>query len=215
MKPFLIFAVLALSIAGVSSARAGSSFYQSAAVKVDEKTLQSYVGTYELKPSVVMEVSLEEGNLRLKVPGQEKATLVATSQTDFSVKDIQGMGVTFKVDDKGIVTGMTVHQNGDHNARKISSAVTAAAKFDANNLDIYVGQYEVQPGFLVTITNENGKLMGQPNGDDKVELKHEGEMKFSSDAVGALLTFVTGDSGEIVSMTINYGGQTYQAKKIK
>jgi hypothetical protein len=215
MKSLLMLALLALSLTVVSPVLAGNPAYQSAAVKVDEKTLQSYVGTYELKPSVVMEVSLEEGNLRLKVPGQEKATLVATSQTDFSVKDVQEVGVTFKVDDKGIVTGMTVHQNGDHNARKIASVVAAAPKVDANNFDLYAGQYEVQPGFLVTITNENGKLMGQPNGDDKVELKHEGGMKFSSDAVGALLTFVTGDSGEVVGMTINFGGQTYQAKKIK
>jgi hypothetical protein len=215
MKSLLMFALLAYSLAVVSPVLAGNPVYQSGAVKVDEKTLQSFVGSYELKPSVVVEVSLEDGNLRLKVPGQEKATLVATSQTDFSVKDVQGIGVTFKIDEKGVVTGMTVHQNGDHNARRISSVATAAAKVDSNNLDLYVGQYEVQPGFLVTITNENGTLKAQPNGDDKVELKHEGGTKFSSDAVGALLIFVTDDSGHVVGMTVNFGGQTYQAKKIK
>jgi hypothetical protein len=188
-----------------------------APVQVDQKTLKSYVGRYAFKGDVFFDVTLEDGLLHVKIPGQEKATLQATSQTDFRVKEAGGISVSFDKDDKGEVVGITVHQGADHKAKKISSEVpvSGASKFEPNNLDVYSGQYEVQPGFFLMVTNENGKLMGQPTGDEKIPFKHESGTEFSSDADGPKLKFVINDDGKVTGVKIELNGKIYAARKIK
>jgi hypothetical protein len=188
-----------------------------APVQVDQKTLESYVGRYAFKGDVFFDVTLEDGLLHLKVPGQEKATLQATSQTDFRVKEAGGISITFDKDASSAVVGITVHQGANHKAKKISSVVpvSGASKFDPNNLDTYSGQYEVQPGFILTVSNEKGTLMGQPTGDEKIPFKHESGTVFSSDADGPKLTFVINDDGQVIGVKVALNGQVYAAKKIK
>jgi hypothetical protein len=186
-------------------------------VQVDQKTLQSYVGRYAFKGDVFFDVTLEGELLHVKIPGQEKATLQPTSQSDFRVKEAGGISITFDKDAKGEVVGITVHQGADHKAKKISSVVpvSGASKFDPNNLDAYSGQYEVQPGFILTVSNDKGKLMGQPTGDEKIPFKHDSGTAFSSDADGPKLTFVINDDGQVTGVKVELNGQIYAAKKIK
>lgn len=82
--------------------------------------------------------------------------------------------------------------------------------------DVYAGQYEVAKDFVLTITNENGKLMGQPTGDEKVEFKPEETVEtFFSKEVNARLKFATNDKNEVTGVLVTIGGKDYWAKKIK
>ena len=82
--------------------------------------------------------------------------------------------------------------------------------------DVYAGQYEVAKDFILTITNENGKLMGQPTGDAKVEFKpEETKETFYSKDVEARLKFATNDKNEVTGVLVTIGGKDYWAKKIK
>lgn len=87
---------------------------------------------------------------------------------------------------------------------------------DKKAYDIYVGQYDVQQQFVLTVTNEDGKLMGQPTGDVKAEFKAE-EMSdtFYSSAVEAHLKFARNDKNEITGVVITIGGKDFWAKKVK
>ena len=40
--------------------------------------------------------------------------------------------------------------------------------------DQYVGEYELAPDFMIVITKENNKLMGQATGQPKAELLRKG-----------------------------------------
>jgi hypothetical protein len=82
--------------------------------------------------------------------------------------------------------------------------------------DVYVGQYEVAKDFILTITNENGKLMGQPTGDTKAEFKPEETAEtFYSAEVNARLKFATNDKNEVSGVLVSIGGKDFWAKKIK
>jgi hypothetical protein len=87
---------------------------------------------------------------------------------------------------------------------------------DKKNYDVYVGQYEVAKDFVLTITNENGKLMGQPTGDAKAEFKAEetADTFFSSD-VNARLKFAKNEKGEVTGVIVSLGGKDYWSKKVK
>lgn len=89
------------------------------AVKVDPSILQKYVGEYELRPGFIVTITLDNNILSAQATGQGKVNLVAKSETDFHLEIAESIGLTFNRDEKGEVTGLTLHQNGDHPAKKI------------------------------------------------------------------------------------------------
>lgn len=87
---------------------------------------------------------------------------------------------------------------------------------EVQNYDIYVGQYEVRPGFVLTVTNENNKLMGQPTGDAKIEFKPEAEAdQFSSSQENVQLKFVRDEKGVVSGVIVTLDGNPYPSKKVK
>lgn len=86
---------------------------------------------------------------------------------------------------------------------------------EVQNLDIYVGQYEVAKDFILTITNENGKLMGEPGGE-KVEFKPEaGADEFFSSTVNARLKFARDKAGAVIAVVVTIDGKDFYSRKIK
>lgn len=86
-------------------------------------------------------------------------------------------------------------------------------KVDPKVYDAYVGRYEVTPGFILTISNEGGRLMAEATGQPKVELFPESETKFFLKVVDAKVTFVKDDAGKVTHLILHQGGDR-QAKRI-
>jgi len=89
-----------------------------------------------------------------------------------------------------------------------------AIKVDPKIYDAYVGQYEIGPNFILTITREGDHLMGQPGGQAKAELFPESETKFFLKVVDAQVTFVKDDKGQVTDLILHQGVDQL-AKKIK
>lgn len=81
------------------------------AVGVDPKTLDRYVGQYELAPGFVLAITKEDDKLFGQATGQSKFEMEAISATKFTVRAV-GAEVSFVADDKGSVTGLVLHQGG-------------------------------------------------------------------------------------------------------
>jgi CubicO group peptidase (beta-lactamase class C family) len=82
-------------------------------------------------------------------------------------------------------------------------------------LEKYVGQYQVAPNLIITVTLENGKLLGQVSGQSKFALSAESETAFFSKDVNAVITFVKDANGQVTGLTLNQGGSGTPAQKIK
>jgi hypothetical protein len=89
-----------------------------------------------------------------------------------------------------------------------------AIKIDPKILDAYVGQYELNPNFIFTMTREGDSLMTQATGQPKFELFPESETKFFLKVVDAQVTFVKDDKGAVTHLILHQGGDR-TAKKIK
>jgi CubicO group peptidase (beta-lactamase class C family) len=88
-------------------------------IQVAAKTLEKYVGQYQLTPQLVLNVSLENGKLLAQVSTQPKLELFAESETVFFFKTVNAQ-VTFVVNAQGEVTGLVFRQGGaDIPAKKI------------------------------------------------------------------------------------------------
>jgi CubicO group peptidase (beta-lactamase class C family) len=82
-------------------------------------------------------------------------------------------------------------------------------------LDKYVGQYQLAPNFIITVTNEDGKLMAQPTGQPRTELFAESETEFFLRVVDAQITFVKDAQGQVTRLILHQGGRDLPAPKIK
>lgn len=89
-------------------------------VPVDPAILDRYVGAYELAPGFTLVMTKENNQLMTQATGQPKFPLFAESATTFFLKVVDA-SVTFVVDPaSGKVTGLVLHQNGDHPAKKVN-----------------------------------------------------------------------------------------------
>lgn len=88
-------------------------------VEVAPAILESYVGRYELRPEVAVDIAMENGRLTLQVTGQSRFPLYAASETEFFLTVVNAQ-VTFQKDEQGAITSLVVHQGGvDRTARKL------------------------------------------------------------------------------------------------
>ena len=81
-------------------------------------------------------------------------------------------------------------------------------------LDSYTGQYALTPSFLLTITKENGGLITQATGQQKIPIYPENQTKFFAIVVDAKLEFLKDPTGKVVSVILYQNGQQHEAKKV-
>ncbi len=80
-------------------------------------------------------------------------------------------------------------------------------------LETYVGEYELAPTFIVTVTKEGNQLFVQATGQPRFEVFPETENKFYLKVVQAQITFNKNDEGVVESLTMDQAGMSQVAKK--
>ena len=79
-------------------------------------------------------------------------------------------------------------------------------------LEQYLGVYEIQPNFDLTVTLEDGKLMTQATGQSKFQVYPETESKFFLKVVDAQIEFLA-SNGKVHSLILYQGGQEITCKR--
>ena len=78
----------------------------------------------------------------------------------------------------------------------------------------YVGNYELKPGFVLTVTKEGSQLKAQATGQRDFEIFPKTETEFYVKVVTAQITFNKNSAGVVESLTLFQGGQEIVGKKI-
>ena len=86
---------------------------------------------------------------------------------------------------------------------------------DGQVLDSLVGEYELRPGFVLTITRDGERLMGKATGQGKLELRAESETQFYVNEADAQVTFVKDDEGKVTKLILRQGGRETEGKRGK
>ncbi len=144
-------------------------------VTVDPKMLKGYVGNYELAPKFILTVTREGDKLITQATGQPKVPIFAESNREFFAKVIDAQ-ITFVPDGQGRATELILHQGGQgHHAKRFGGEVPNPKEHkeisvDPKLFDRYVGQYQLAPTFILTITREGDQLFAQATGQSKAEI---------------------------------------------
>jgi CubicO group peptidase (beta-lactamase class C family) len=137
---------------------------------------------------------------------------------------------------QGVVV-MTNSENGAELINEIIRSVAAEygwpdfhpkerviAKVDPKVYVAYVGEYEIAPGFILTVTREGDKLMNRAmpvpappsaTGQPWSEMFPESETSFFVKDADARYTFVKDERGTVVQVNILRGPREFKARKIK
>ncbi|MDT0554085.1 serine hydrolase [Urechidicola vernalis] len=85
---------------------------------VSEDILESYTGKYELMPNFFMTISRTKHQLHIQATGQGVSDIYPSTEVKFYSKIVNAQ-LTFNKDETGAVVSLTLHQGGDHLAKKI------------------------------------------------------------------------------------------------
>lgn len=186
-------------------------------IQLSNTVFDQYIGQYEVVPGFILTVKRDGDKFMTQATGQQAFEIFPETETNFFLKAIDAQ-LEFMKDDQGKVNSVTLYQGGRvMPAKRIAEVVNerVAIAVDTKLYDRYTGEYELAPGFYVTIRRENDKLMAQATGQPAAELFPETETRFFYKMVDAQIEFSADDQGKTVGLKLFQGGATVPGKKIK
>jgi len=188
------------------------------AIKIKNEIFDAYVGQYEIAPGFILSMRREGENFFSQASGQQSFEIFPESETKFFLKAIDAQ-LEFNKDNAGNVTSVTLFQGGRTiPGKKISGELPkgrTAIPMNAALYDRYTGEYQLAPGFILTIKKENEKLLAQATGQPAAQIFPESETKFFYKIVDAQIEFALDASGSINSLKFYQGANTLDGKRIK
>jgi uncharacterized protein YneR len=191
--------------------------YNRTEITVDEPTLEKYKGVYENEEGVLREITKEGTKLFSQRKGGEKLVIKACEKDKFFFDNSLAI-LKFGTDASGNVSEIVIDDRGAVSVWKRTNKpfeTRPELKVPESTLSLYAGEYELQPGFILAVTTEGGRLFTQATGQSKVEVFAETETKFYLKVVEASIEFIKDDSGKFSKLVLNQGGRKMEAKKIK
>lgn len=186
-------------------------------IAVDTLILKKYTGVYENGTNEQRVITFKGGKLFSQRTGGQLFRLSPYASNKFFYND--GMAFYEFISDKGGKVLSVFYQSPG----QISSTWTRTDKplpshfeisLPAEQMQKFVGEYELAPGFTIKVTIDNGHLMGQATGQPKFEMFAESPAKFFLKIVDARVEFIS-DAGGNVNKMILYQNGEHEGKKIK
>jgi CubicO group peptidase (beta-lactamase class C family) len=197
----------------------GRPFPEPVEKTIDPKVLSGHIGVYEIDKDQRRTVTVDGGALYTQRTGGSRVEAKASSETEFFYENSLTR-VVFERDASGRTVAMRVYADGAEEPERAvrvadAPAGPAIAAIDPAVYDAYVGEYELGPGFVLTVTREGDRLMTQATGQQKIEIFPVSETEFFPKVVDARILFVRGADGKVGQLILKQGGRDMPAKRIK
>ena len=195
----------------------GQALEDRKSVELDTRTLDEYVGVYRFDDQATRTITREGSKLFAQRSGGDKTEILAAARDDFFYKDVLAR-LRFQRDAQGKVTGAELTQpTGERvTGKKTDEPLPAekkAIKVDPAIYDAYVGEYELAPSFVITITREGDQIFAQATAQPKLEIFPESETRFFLKVVDAQVEFVKGADGKVTGLVLHQGGRDVPGKR--
>jgi D-alanyl-D-alanine-carboxypeptidase/D-alanyl-D-alanine-endopeptidase len=189
-------------------------------IAVDPKRYDGYVGRYQLAPGSVLTITRDGNDLMAQVQGQGKLRIFPEGPSDYFYKAVDAQ-ITFETDASEHAAALVLHQGGQNmRAKRIEGDVLPAAEHKEVAIgpkfyDVYVGQYQLTPLLIFTITREGNQLFAQLTGQPSLQIFPEGPREYFYKAVEAQISFETDAQGHAVALVLHQNGRDMRAKRIE
>lgn len=143
-----------------------------------------------------------------RFPDEKFAVVVLSNAAEFNSGDI-----AHKVVDVYLKAKLKTEPVKE--VKKEESAATSSVVVDQAVLKTYVGDFELQPGFNIRITENNGQLSGQATGQPAFVLKPLSNTEFKVEGVDAKVEFVPNGGNNVNTLKLHQGGRIMDAQRLK
>lgn len=188
--------------------------------------LNLYIGRYQLTEGFFLDVTRVGDALYVQATGQPPTQLRPRSQTEFVLVG-SNLRLTFEINPlTEEVDYLIFEQSGlGRRAEKLdaSDALDALAAPRAREaitlstdvLARYVGTYEEQPGFAITVSLEDGQLMAGMTGQTARPMLAESETEFFYERSNATVSFEVDDDGQADRLILHQGGSDVAMNRLE
>lgn len=185
----------------------------SAAVSLTNGQLEKWVGNYEFENEVFRSITFEDGKLFSQREGRNKLPIFAMDEGKFIFED----GFTsydFTIENSKKITNFSARGNKIKGVETDKKPATEKEEItiDPKILSDYVGEYELAPTFIITVTTDEDKLFAKATGQPQFQVFPESEDTFFLKVVAAKLVFGR-DDGKVTNVTLHQGGQEMKGMK--
>jgi D-alanyl-D-alanine carboxypeptidase len=203
----------------LAAAVIGDPYREPVKAKLDPKEFDAYVGVYRNADQSLGSVTREGDRFYVQRAGGPRLEIFAYSDHEFFLKD-SFVRFSFERDASGNVAALVIRRpNGarDRATRTNEPLPTAPVeiKVPVDLLRRYVGDYQLAPGFVLTVTLEGEHLMSQATGQQKVEILATSDSEFFLKVVHAQISFITDASGNVEKLILHQGGRDIPGSKVK
>jgi len=183
-------------------------------ILMEENALKTLTGVYDCDDSTSRVISFENSKLYYQAPGSSKSRMIPYAENRFLFENSLAE-IEFMINDMGVIEALFSNRINKTKGVKTDKPIPTRTEIDLDEeiMKQYVGEYEIQPNFIITITLEDGHLMTQATGQQKVEIFPESPTKFFLKIVDAQVEFIRNENGVVDALIIYQGGQ--EVKGIK
>ena len=190
-------------------------------ISLAPEKLDELVGRYEVTPQVAFTVTHPSNGLFVQLTGQNAAPAYAYAPDKFFAKVVDAQ-FSFERGADGKVVALTLHQSGQNiraervgaDGKSVAPAVAQLA-LSAEQLDAYVGKYQLAPQVLFTIARDGGQLNAQLTGQPSVPIYADKPDHFFYKVVDAQLDFERDGTGKVTAVTLHQAGRDMRSPRIE
>ena len=195
--------------------------YQPAAITLTTQELEPYIGVYKNGKREIRYIRLEEGKLTSQRKGGSKFTLLPFSENEFFFQNSSAR-IAFEKETNYDIPIMVAYVS-DRSA-SIDRWVRSSQPLPAERAEIlltkaqmqpFVGEYELMPGFNITVALEGMQLVCQATGQPSFEVFALSETRFFLKEVDAEIEFYPNPDGSVPKMVLFQAGQEIPGKRVK
>jgi len=192
--------------------------YEYKAVPVTDGALSGYVGVYENDKRRQRTITASDQRLYSQLARGPRSAVKAYQKDKFFIDDNAMLTLEFRRNSTDEVEKLVLRsRDGDEVWNKTNKPIPSqeGVILDDAILERYVGEYEMNPEFIFSVSKENGRLFIQATGQEKLEMFAESETKFFLKVNDAQFEFMTEGSGAVTKVELSQGRRQAQAKRKK
>ncbi|WKN42921.1 serine hydrolase domain-containing protein [Tunicatimonas pelagia] len=142
-----------------------------------------------------------------RFPDQQFAVIVFSNDASMNAG-----GLAHQLADIYLADSLEVEPEPEEKAEK---EIELDITIEKEALNSYSGDYELQPGFIINITNDQSKLYAKVPNEPQRSLNPISNNEFSIDGWDGTVTFPMDSAGEISVLKLSAGGQKMEAARVK
>ncbi len=184
-------------------------------LKLSAQQLKEYEAVYAFEDGTTRTITVKEDHIFSVRTGGSVYEIFPYQEDKFFFNN-SFTRLTFKRNGMHQITAVVSNNRGVKEVAKKTDqeiSVVEEIALDPKALEKFVGEYELDPNFIITVSIQNGKLFGQATGQPAFELYAKSELEFFLKVVDAQVEFVLNDQGDVAALILHQGGQDLKGVK--